>query len=44
MGELLCGAAELHGFADVVAALFAEGAGAAGKTDFEGDAVADFEL
>jgi hypothetical protein len=43
MGEGLCAGAELHLRADVVAALFAEGACAAGEADFEGDAVADFE-
>lgn len=43
MGVGLCAAAEPHLQADVVAALFAEGAGTAGKTDFEGDAVANFE-
>jgi hypothetical protein len=43
MGEGLCAAAEPHLGADVVAALFAEGAGAAGEADFEGDTVAYFE-
>lgn len=43
MGEGLCGRAELHLRADVVAALFAEAALAAGEADFEGDSVADFE-
>jgi hypothetical protein len=42
VGELLCRTAELHGLADVVAALFAEGADAARKTDFERYAIADF--
>jgi hypothetical protein len=43
MGESLCARSELHLRADVVAALFAEGACTAGETDFEGDAVAHFE-
>lgn len=33
----------MHGFADVVAALFAERAFAAWEADFQSDAVADFQ-
>jgi hypothetical protein len=43
MGEELGAAAELHVRADVVAAGAAEGAGAAGEADFEGDTVADLQ-
>lgn len=43
MGEDLCAGAESHRRADVIAARLAEGALAAGKTDFQRDAVADFE-
>lgn len=43
VGEDFRRAAELHGFADVVAALFAQCAGATWEADFQCDAVADFE-
>lgn len=42
VGEGLGRAAELHRFADVVPALFAECAGATWESDFQGHAVADF--
>lgn len=44
MREDLCTGAELHRCTDVVAALLAEGALAAGEADFHGDAVADFQV
>lgn len=44
MRERLCGAAELHALADVVAARGAELAGLAGLADLEGDMVADGEV
>lgn len=44
VGEDLCGGAEAHLWAEVVAVGEAKRAFAAGQPDFEGDAVADFEV